>query len=51
MILNLQNIYKDYQQDKLVVPVLKDVCLTVEEGEYVAIMDRPVPGKTTLRIS
>lgn len=25
MILNLQNIYKDYQQDKLVVPVLKDV--------------------------
>ena len=27
MILNLQNIYKDYQQDKLVVPVLKDVCL------------------------
>lgn len=38
MILSLQNIYKDYQQDKLVVPVLKDVCLTVEEGEYVAIM-------------
>ena len=37
MILNLQNIYKDYQQDKLVVPVLKDVCLTVEEGEYVAV--------------
>lgn len=25
MILNLQNIYKDYQQEKLVVPVLKDV--------------------------
>ena len=38
MILNLQNIYKDYQQEKLVVPVLKDVSLTVEEGEYVAIM-------------
>ena len=33
MILNLQNIYKDYQQEKLVVPVLKDVSLTVEEGE------------------
>ena len=32
MILNLQNIYKDYQQEKLVVPVLKDVSLTVEEG-------------------
>ena len=30
MILNLQNIYKDYQQDKLVVPVLKDINLQVE---------------------
>lgn len=48
MILNLQNIYKDYQQDKLVVPVLKDNCLTVEEGEYVAIMGPSGSGKTTL---
>lgn len=48
MILNLQNIFKDYQQDKLVVPVLKDVCLTVEEGEYVAIMGPSGSGKTTL---
>jgi putative ABC transport system ATP-binding protein len=42
MILDLQNIFKDYQQDKLVVPVLKDVSLQVEEGEYVAVMD---PGR------
>ena len=48
MILNLQNIYKDYQQEKLVVPVLKDVSLTVEEGEYVAIMGPYGSGKTTL---
>lgn len=48
MILNLQNIFKDYQQDKLVVPVLKDVCLTVDEGEYVAIMGPSGSGKTTL---
>lgn len=48
MILNLQNIFKNYQQDKMEVPVLKDVCLTVEEGEYVAIMGPSGSGKTTL---
>ena len=48
MIRNLQNIYKDYQHDKLVVPVLKYVSLTVEEVEYVAIMGPSGSGKTTL---
>lgn len=48
MVLNLQHIYKDYYQEKLEVPVLKDINFTVEEGEYVAIMGPSGSGKTTL---
>ena len=38
MILELKNIYKNYIQGSMEVPVLKDINLSVEEGEYVAIM-------------
>ena len=48
MILELQGIYKDYYQGKMVVPVLKDINFSMEEGEYVAIMGPSGSGKSTL---
>ncbi|MCD7867060.1 MAG: ABC transporter ATP-binding protein [Clostridiales bacterium] len=48
MILELRGIYKNYQQGKMLVPVLKNVNFTMEEGEYVAIMGPSGSGKTTL---
>ena len=48
MILQLNHVYKNYSRGKNEVPVLKDICLEVDKGEYLAIMGPSGSGKTTL---
>ena len=48
MIVQLENVYKDYMQGKEPVHVLHDISMTVEQGEYIAIMGPSGSGKTTL---
>ena len=48
MIVQLENVYKSYSQGREPVPVLHDISMTVEQGEYIAIMGPSGSGKTTL---
>ena len=48
MIVDLRKINKTYVHGKLEVPVLHDIDLTVDEGEYVSIMGPSGSGKSTL---
>ena len=48
MIVQLENVCKDYLLGREPVHVLHDVTMTVEQGEYIAIMGPSGSGKTTL---
>ena len=46
--IEMQHLDKSYWAEKTEVPVLHDICFSVEEGEYVSIMGPSGSGKSTL---
>lgn len=46
--IELKGIYKSYGEGELTVPVLKNINLNIEEGDYLAIMGPSGSGKSTL---
>ncbi|MBR2048627.1 MAG: ABC transporter ATP-binding protein [Oscillospiraceae bacterium] len=46
--LTLEHVCKEYTKGREPVPVLQDICMTVNQGDYLAIMGPSGSGKTTL---
>ncbi|HZD41389.1 MAG TPA: ABC transporter ATP-binding protein [Terriglobales bacterium] len=46
--IEVENLYKSYRRDSLEIPVLRNISLTIDEGEFTAFMGPSGSGKTTL---
>ena len=47
-LIEVQNLFKSYHRDSLEIPVLKNISLAIEAGEFIAFMGPSGSGKTTL---
>jgi putative ABC transport system ATP-binding protein len=47
-LIEIQNVSKSYRRDSLEIPVLRNISLSIMEGEFVAFMGPSGSGKTTL---
>lgn len=48
MLISLKNIHKTYRLDKVAIPALGNVCLDIDEGDFIGLMGPSGSGKSTL---